>query len=89
MNNLLQIMPMPIIMNGGGGHFNLTPCASVAIIISCFFGFLFLIVFALCLVLNTFDREDEGALCFRIAIILLFICVLLLGIALLFNFIGW
>ena len=87
MNNLLQIMPMPIIMRGGG-HFNLTPCASVTMIISGFFFFLALISIALGLMLDSFGREVEGQLCFRIVTILLFLCILSMGIALLFNLIG-
>jgi len=89
MNYLLQIMPMPIIMRGGGGHFNLTPCASVTLIISVFFFFLVLISIALGLVIDTFDHEVEEKICFRIVAILLFLCILSLGIALLFNLIGW
>ena len=89
MNYLLQIIPMPIIMRGGGGHFNLTPCASVTMIISGLFLFLALISITLDLVLNSFDHEDKEEICFRIVAILLFLCVLSLGIALLFYLIGW
>lgn len=89
MNYLLQIMPMPIIMHGCGGHFNPTPCAGVTLIISGFFLFLGLIFLTLYIVLNTFDHEDKAKICLRIAAILLFLCILLLGITFLFNFIGW
>ena len=92
MNNYEQLItniPMPIIMHGGGGNFNLTPCAGVIMIISCIVVFIALICFCFALVCGVFDHEDALDFILKIAIILVALCVVLLGISLLCNLIGW
>jgi len=88
--NLLAFtyFPMPIIMGGGGKVSNLPPYAGGIMLAALVVGIVFLFCLCLSLIFDTFDRELVSDVFFKAGTILLFLAVVLIGIAILCALIG-